>query len=363
VIRVCVDDRIRFVSSLLALTVGNAEIEEWAHPHPMRLATQKYLETMKSHPCFLTFDEICRSFPPGIPPGAIFYPVAILLKGPPSFAWDVNEPISKGILQALGETFGTRIRDEPRRTLMKPLITPILDASDELPLLFASFFEGSKIEESWMDHREWWKEAVQQCKNITSSRMIDQWLTEFYGESEVDLVLVPNLVDPPSDGFGLSRQNHRYAVVGPPSVPKRMDRYDSYHQYANKPQYVVKSAFHEFSHGLVKKFLNENPALIKRTEYLDKRNSYRGWFPTTYPVWPIQFEEIFIRATTALFLAEQEGESAAQKFLEREKEQHGIYAIDEFYDRLGNYIHGKRNGKFADLQEYLESWSRSTASE
>ena len=73
----------------------------------------------------------------------------------------------------------------------------------------------------------------------------------------------------------------------------------------------------------------------------------------------IQFEEIFIRASTALFLAQRIGESAAEEFLEGEKEQHGIYVIDEFYERLQEYIEGKRKGRYSDLAECLQSWSRS----
>jgi hypothetical protein len=58
-------------------------------------------------------------------------------------------------------------------------------------------------------------------------------------------------------------------------------------------------------------------------------------------------------------ISQLKGESAAEEYLEGEKEQHGIYAIDEFYIRLRSYLEGKRNGTYADLGEYLGIWSHS----
>ncbi|MDH5795307.1 MAG: DUF4932 domain-containing protein [Candidatus Bathyarchaeota archaeon] len=358
-ITVCVDDRVRLISSILALTVGNAEIEGWAHPHPLRLAIQKFLKPFRSHPCVLMFDQICQRIPAEIPSGSLFYPVATLLKKPPRITWDTSTPYSRGIREGLEDAYGTWIQDEPYRTLIRPLIQPVLDVSDKLPCLLSDFYSATKIAESWEEHRRWWKEAVQQCREILSSRQISQWLGDFYGETGGGFFLIPNLTDPPSDSFGFTRRNRTYAIVGPPSVPKRIEACDSDHQYGRRPGYLVNTAFHEFSHGLVKSYLVRSSELIHGTESLSKRNRLRGWFASTYPIWRIQFEEIFIRASTALFLAQRRGESAAEEFLEGEKKQHGIYAIDEFYERLHEYIEGKRSGRYTDLAEYLKSWSRS----
>ena len=356
-ITVDVDDRIRLVSSILALTVGNTEIQDWAHPHPLRIAAQKFLKPFKSHTCTLMFDEICRRIPHGMPPGDIFYKVAILLSQPPRIEWNIDMYPSKGIRQELEELYGTLIQEEPYRTHIFSILEPILKVLEKLPFQLSDFFETSKISEFWLEHHIWWKEAVQQCSEIVSSWRIYQWLSDFYREAGGDLLLVPNLTDPPSDCFGPTRRSCKYAIIGPPSVPIDVEASDSDHEYGRKAQYLVNVTFHEFSHGFVKKYLDGKPEVIERTEHLTKRNKLKGWFHSAYPVWRVQFEEIFIRASTALFLAQRRGESEAEKFLEKQKEQHGIYVIDEFYDRLWDYVEGKRDGKYTDLAEYLNFWS------
>jgi hypothetical protein len=356
-ITVNVDDRIRLVSAILALTVGNTEIQDWAYPHPLRLATQKFLEPFKSHTCTLMFDEICRRIPPGMPPGDIFYKVAILLTQPPRIEWDIDAYHSKGFRQELEELYGTVLQEKPYQTLILSFLEPILKGLEKLPFQLSDFFEISKISEFWLKHHRWWKEAVQQCSEIVSSWRISQRLRDFYRDTGGDLLLVPNLTDPPSDCFGPTRRSRKYAILGPPTVPINLEACDSDHQYGRKPQYLVNVTFYEFSHGFLKRHLDEVPEVIERTEYLTKRNNLKGWFPSAYPIWRVQFEEIFIRASTALFLAQRRGESEAEKFLEKQKEQHGIYVIDEFYERLWNYVEGKRDGKYTDLTEYLSFWS------
>jgi len=51
----------------------------------------------------------------------------------------------------------------------------------------------------------------------------------------------------------------------------------------------------------------------------------------------------------AVFLSQIKGESSAKEFLEGEKEQHGIYAIDDFYERLREYAEGKKKGRYSSM--------------
>ena len=283
VIMVDVDDRIRLVSSILALTVGNSEIQNWAHSHPLRLATQKFLEPFKSHSCALMFDELCLRIPSGMPPGGIFYEVAILVTEPPRIEWGIDEYNSRGIRQEL-EGYFRLIQDEPYRTLMLSILEPILKVLEKLPFQLSDFFEATRISEFWLENDRWWEEAVLQCREIVSSWRIAQWLRDFYGETGGDLLLAPNLTDPPSDCFGPTRRSRKYAIIGPPTVPIQREACDSDHQYISQPQYLVNIAFHEFSHGFLKKYLDGNPELIQRTENLTERNRLKGWFPSAYPI-------------------------------------------------------------------------------
>jgi len=355
-ITVKTDDRIRLLSSILALTVGNDDLKDWAHPHPLRIATQRYLEQFRSHACVSMVEEICRNFPKNMPHGGFFYQIALLLKEPPDIEWDIDSSGNRDPKKGLKKTFTPYLKDE----LHRGIISSFLEIADGFPLLLSDFYRVTRLGDFWLEHAVWWEEATQQCEEILSSVSMSGWLSDFYGETRERFFLVPNPTDPSSDCYYSGvRKDMVYAIIGPPSVSIDREAADSEHRYALRPEYVIITTFHEFSHGFLNPILNANPSYVEKTENLQKRNDLRGWFPAVYTNWKTQFEEILIRALTALFLAKVEGEAKAEQFIAREKEQHGIHAIDELYTRLLDFHDGRKDGKYSNILDYLKSLSAS----
>lgn len=79
----------------------------------------------------------------------------------------------------------------------------------------------------------------------------------------------------------------------------------------------------------------------------------KGWFPKMYLTWEEQFDEIFIRAATALYCEQLEGEASARTMLDKEKEKFGIDVIDHMFWCLREYLSARRRGEYHSLSEYL----------
>jgi len=112
-------------------------------------------------------------------------------------------------------------------------------------------------------------------------------------------------------------------------------------------------AFHEFSHGFLGRILSANKKLIKDTEHLSTRNKMKGYIPKVYFTWENQLMEILIRACTALFISDTEGESTAIEFLEEEKKKYGISLVDDIYSGLKYYNNKRKTEPAMKLSDYL----------
>ena len=77
-----------------------------------------------------------------------------------------------------------------------------------------------------------------------------------------------------------------------------------------------------------------------------------------YQTWDNRFNEIFIRAATALYREQLEGEASARAMLDKEKQDFGIDIIDRMFLCLRGYLYARRCNEFRNLGEYLPSLSR-----
>ena len=318
-----VDDRVRLASSVMLLTKHFGDLQSWALQHPLRIATKKFLAEFKDHPCVRFFDEIAQHYFMNT-----IYQLALLCTPPPRIEWknkgsppiDRNNPLGKKVLAFF-------------------------------PMLMSEFFEDTGISSLWEQRREEWEATVAQCKTILSSCNLAGWLRDFYGEPQLDLILVPNPTDPCSFGFGPTLGNEIYAILGPLCRPKKEEF--SNDDFFNDPTYVMVMAFHEFSHGILGRILSANKKLIKDTEHLSTRNKLKGYFPKFYSTWESQLTEILIRACTALFISDTEGESTAIEFLEEEKKKYGIFLVDDIYSGLKYYNNKRKAEPAMKLSDYL----------
>ena len=321
-VQIQIDDRIRLVASVLLLTKFANENSGWK-PHLLKTLTTGYLETYRDHPCAIVSREIADS-----QWMSAFYCYAVLL----------DQELSSFVLRwkAVITGYNTNYMKcfEERRY------------SD----LLRCFYEDTEIGLFWDRTDDLWHEIQHDCQRCLQKDDLDEFLELFFGVLPYQMVFVPNPVDPPTFGFGPSDGVTAYCIVGPPAIPLDSDDSVRYERYGHDLAYL---AFHEFTHSLWDDLRKQYPDFIEKVRSLGTTMSLRGWFPRMYPTWEEQFDEIFIRAATALYHEQLEGEASALAMLNNEKEKFGIDIIDCIFWCLRQYLTARKCGDYHNLGEYL----------
>lgn len=291
---------------------------------PLKVRTIEYLELHRDHPCAVASREIAETYWMGD-----FYEYAILLDRTFALRGDaVATEHGKGRMRYFKEK----------------------GYSD----LLQRFYKDTEIILFWDRTDDLWREVQLDCHACLQASCLKDFLGLFFGESPYRMVFVPNPLDPPTFGFGLNDGMTAYCTFGPPTVP--LDREDPV-SYASFGHGLAYAAFHEFAHSLLNRALERHSAVIDRTQPLEATMALRGWFPKMYETWDKRFGEIFIRAATALYCEQLEGEAMAHAMLEKEIRDFGIGAIDPIFSCLREYLSARRHREYHNLGEYLPSLS------
>lgn len=221
--------------------------------------------------------------------------------------------------------------------------------------LLRSFYDDTDIASLWKSTDDMWCEVQRDCNACLQTSKLGDFLELFFGASPYRMAFVPNPLDPPTFGFGLNDGTTAYCTFGPPTIALDGEEPVKYSSYGNGLTY---NAFHEFAHSLLNNAIDKWPAIIDETKTVETTMTLKGWFPNMYQAWDNRFKEIFIRAATALYREQLEGEASARAMLDKEKQDFGIDIIDRMFLCLRDYLYARRRNEFRNLGEYLPSLSR-----
>jgi len=320
-VSVQIDDRVRLMASVLLLTKFVSE-NPGSKPHPLRVETLEFLREHDSHPCV----EACRGLPRRHWMSA-FYCCAVQLR-------------RDGSVFSLPKLDGSHEGEDDFADFEQA----------GYPALLSRFREDTGIDSLWRRTDELWSEAVHDCRTLLGDSNLDEFVELCFGRVRHKLVFVPNPLDPPTFGFGPSDGQTAYCIMGPPWVPQDTADAVRYASYGRSLAYV---AFHELAHSLWNDARNQCPSIVNETGAWDHSMVLKGYFPKMYESWSGRLDEIVIRALTALYCKELEGEPAAQLMLKKEKDESGIDVIDRVFLCLHHYIQRRRCGEYSGLVEYL----------
>lgn len=321
-IEIKIDDRIRLVASVLLLTKFVNENSGWK-PHPLRVQTIEYLEAYREHPCATVSREIAESWWM-----SAFYCYAVLLKQASGVFAIRQDAIPCGY----DTQYVKHFEEKGYSNLLR------------------CFYEDTEIGLFWNRTDELWHEVQHDCHRCLHGNGLDEFLELFFGAFPYQMVLVPNPLDPPKFGFGPNDGTTIYCIWGPPAVPLGSEDPVRYARFGRQ---LAHMAFHEFAHSLWDNSRKQYPVLIDKTASLGGTMTLKGWFPKMYETWEEQFDEIFIRAATALYHEQLEGEASACAMIDKEKEEFGIDVIDRMFWCLRGYLSARRRGEYHSLSEYL----------
>ena len=168
-------------------------------------------------------------------------------------------------------------------------------------------------------------------------------------------------MNPTSFGYGPRVGSTAYAIVGPPNVKKDSPEPVRYRLHQRQFQALL---FHEFSHSLlnlVEDSVQESSERIYAACSLMPTNAK---FRDIYGSDPdrIWFDELFIRAATALYDYELGRESLALAYLDRQEDEYGLGWIKPLYSALGLYLTRRKAGEYAGLREFFPEIERALTS-
>jgi len=219
----------------------------------------------------------------------------------------------------------------------------------DYPGLFYQFCRDAKLSDLWKNSESLWSNTITNCTNLLQKGLVEEFLTLLFGSTKRNLILVPNPLDPPSFGFGVSNSINAFSIIAPPAIPnsdKRKPFYSEWH--ANLPKFVI----HEFAHSLLASSA-DHAQLIKSTEYLANQMKFRGYFSHMYSNCESQLNEIIIRAIEAVYIWKTEGQDAAEKRLVKEESDFGITLIRPIFDYLLDFVKQRQHGDMLEINQYF----------
>lgn len=323
------DDRLRAVGSVLLLTDLIHMNDYWKYP-AVKTLTLKHVEPCRDHPCAVA----AREMDPPKSMGAAFQCFAVYLG---------SEGARFALYAGLSD-FGQEFLDR------------------DFANLLSDFCLSTGLRELWTRTSELWDETVSDCRVMLAEEDPGPFLDLFYGNIAADLIVVPSPLSPTSFSYGPCAGNVAYAIIGPPNVPKDSSAEVRYLSLGRSFQGAV---FHELSHSLLNMAEGRVPEVALGVYEAfgsmptnEKFRDIHGSDPSR--LW---FDELLIRAATALYDNEMGRTDRADAFLARQQEEYGLGWIRPVYVALDRYLAERKEGRYAGLHEYLGTLANTATQE
>jgi hypothetical protein len=321
-VAICIqhDNRIRLISSALLFTPFIDENSQWTS-HALKDKTLEYLRPYVSHPCLQLSREIAREHWM-----SAFMCYAVLLDDDPHSLTPRAQPFGYDMAGCLAAF-----------------------RCHEYPALLRRFYRDSNIADFWNETAADWEAILGDCRRLVAQGRIEPFLDQFFGDLPVEMRLVPNPLLPASFGFGPNDGSRAYAIIGPPTAHATHGEDISYTQWGND---FTDMAFHEFAHSYIGQAVALTNIVAETIDW-DGRMDYKGWFPEKYVGWECRFQEIAVRAVTALYREYVSGPNEAQAIIQREVREFGITLIEPLHRCFANYFAARHDGDCVGILEFL----------
>ncbi|MCD4753029.1 MAG: DUF4932 domain-containing protein [Anaerolineaceae bacterium] len=309
------DERIRLTASALLLTRFQHEQNQFKW-HSLKNIVLAHIEPFQHHPFIDLLSQLSEKWWMHR-----FYSIAVLLE-PREGAFRASEELTRQIPE-LG-------------------IVPYNE-------LLWQFSQESRIQDLWLSTSHLWEQVIADCSTLLVDGKVEEFLTDVYGPTVRNLIVVPNPLDPAAFGFGALNAESMFSIIGPPAIPVTDSREPGYLEWGSDLANLV---VHEFSHPLLTS-TKGHANLVEATKHLAEHITARGYFVRMYDSWEGQIDEIIIRAIEVLYLLETQGDAAAETKLEKEMSEYGIHLIRPIFDLLRSYLEERHRGKYAGLADFI----------
>jgi hypothetical protein len=315
VISVRVEDRIRMMSTLLALTTW-PEQEQAFKPHGVHIHCRNLrsaLSAAENHPAVVILQELMES---GYSLDQIF-----------SFINAISWP-------------GIRAR------------------SDEVPawapadwsVQMREFMHSFRVKDIWDKDKQAWAQAQEQAGKALDTGDPGGLLGCIFGPQDVEWHFSPNLSYPTADTIGFRSGKQLMAVCPPPVAWGNNPPWP----YDDNPADTYRDAFSTYARILLTEFLEADTD--SRELILANRLPVPNTFLARYPNLLDQFSVVFIGGLTSLALEQTHGKAESASYTMMTHKAHGFQILPAVVDVLNHYLAEQADGKYQTIADYLPSF-------
>jgi len=314
-ITVRVDDRVRLLSALLALTTW-PEQEQAFHPHGVHAharATRVALAAAEEHPAVQIMQDLLET---NHSLSTIFsYAACLSLPG-----------------------FRARSADIPTW------------APEAWPVQLRDFAHAYRVRDIWEKDKTAWKEAEEQALKALTGHDPLPLLVQFFGDQDLDLVFQPNLCYPTGETIHF-RWDRALVCVCPPHIAWGNNPPWT---YDDDPGATYRETFSSYAQVLLREFLDQRPeeASLAERAHLPVPNT----FLARYPDWFDQFAVLVVSGLTAIALKQSFGEQESASFIVMAHKAHGFKMLPVVVDVLEHYLLERQAGRYNDFASYMPAF-------
>jgi hypothetical protein len=309
-VTVRLDDAIRLVSAVLALTQYPAKVQaEQPHgSHAHARMTQRQFKAYEDHEAVRGMQALLDN---GAPLEAMFTLVAHL----PWPSLEINT-----LPKWVPPNWNKHLRD---------------------------FYETTKIADWWQEESTAWDDAMSESTKMFEDAAFKTFLTQFVGEIKEDLIFMPNVSYPSNQDIGMRVGNRELVAICPP----RLAWGDSAPwPYGEDRPYIHRVTLAQYMRLTLVPYLRQHPDVVSESAKMNLPVEDR--FRAKYPTWGEQFVNMFLMATTAIYL-ETLDEREARAYVQNKVKIDGVKILPGAVSVLNRYLQERKSGKFEELADYL----------
>lgn len=316
VITVRVDDRVRALATLLALTTW-PEQEQAYKPHGVHAHARTVRNTLghlENHPAVIRMQEMLES---GLALDDIFSYVNAL-------SWPGMRAKAADLPAWAPEDWSSELRE---------------------------FINANRVRDVWEHDKSAWVQAEEQARTaLTTGGDPTDLLGRIFGPQSLEFYFQPNLCYPTAETVGFRSGKGLMCICPPPVAWGNNPPWP----YDDNPAETYRDAFSTYARVLLREFLAAHPetAEVVRRSKLPVPNT----FLARYPDWFDQFSVLFTSGLTALALRQYYNPQEEAAYVVMAHKAHGFQILPAVVDVLRHYLDEQAAGKYADFGEYLPAF-------
>jgi hypothetical protein len=309
-IQVTIDDRVRLMSAVLAVTdfPERAQQRKGHRPHTHARNTTKWLAAYRDHPAVVGAQTLLNQ----------------------------NAPLEALYTYALKLSFPAMTIDNP------PPWTPP-NWHEQL----RDLYQSARLGELWEQDKALWQKAQKDVGDVLRNADYYAFLEPFVGPVDEQLIYMANISYPSDMAIG-ARVGGDIICVGPPRIAWGDNEPWPFNE---DPAHVYSTSLVEYARLLMLAYLRQNAAQV--APVTQKPLPVDEEFLRKFPKWGDQFTELFVTGAVAIYLEQHVSPQEAKSFILMERKAKGVTILPGVVSVLQRYLSEFRDGKYRSFTDYL----------